>query len=179
MNAETESIRVTSVTIALEDQTITLESDAIPVAKLRFSLGSIYFEPLRPVAEGQVSDLGQDAAAQSSTTVEDLEPVEKDRPVILQGKILGRVREGRPDSRGRKTAWGRFAAHDDGAENAHLYSATFHRACAGTVLGLPPDSHLVVEGYIHPSTDPEGGRLDSLSVFRLVKRAKPPQESAG
>ncbi len=178
MSKEQESIRVTTIRIALEDQSVTLDSSTGPLAKLTFSSGSIYFQAAAESPSGApISDaisLGGPRSHDTSPTVadpEDIEPQEeKQRPVVLQGRLLGRVREGRPDSRGRKTAWARFAAHEDGQDKPHLYSATFHRGSAAGVLALPADSRLVVEGYVHQSNDPEGERMDTLSVFRLLKR---------
>ena len=42
----------------------------------------------------------------------------RQQPVVLTGRIKSRPRQGNPDSRGRPTAWARFAAHQEGRETA-------------------------------------------------------------
>src|SRR5947199_5913137 len=103
MKSEIEPIKITSLRIELESQTITLESDTVPVGRFRFALGGLYYEPPQIAASNAETDQPESATTPINAA-EDLEHGEKDQSVVLQGKILGRVREGRPDSRGRKTA---------------------------------------------------------------------------
>jgi len=93
---------------------------------------------------------------------------EKERTLVLSGRLRSKPREGRPDSRGNATSWARFAAHEDDREGAHMFSATFHRHSARIALGLPAGAPLTVEGYSHDSGDPTGKRLDTLSVINLL-----------
>jgi hypothetical protein len=95
---------------------------------------------------------------------------EKQQPTVLNGRVLGRVRKGRPDAQGHDTAWARFAAHEEGRDDAHIYSTTFHRGSARLAMALLENAHITVEGYPHPANDPAGKRLDTLSVFRLLHR---------
>lgn len=88
------------------------------------------------------------------------------RTVRLVGRLKSTPREGRPDGRGRPTAWAKLAVHQEGRESAHMYSATFHAATTSKVLALAADSQIIVEGYIRASNDPS--RMDALSVFSLV-----------
>ena len=105
-------------------------------------------------------------AASASRAVPELR--EKEPTVVLSGKLMSQPRQGNPDSRGKPTAWARFAAHVETEDDAHLYNATFHKHTAAIALGLAQDSPVTVEGYPHPSSDPTGKRLDTLSVINLV-----------
>jgi hypothetical protein len=180
VSREQEPIPISNIRIGLSDQSITFESDNAELARLTYTEGKLYFQ--RPIltAEAPTSlpESGEGERADGDvpplSCLEDAEHSEKQRPLVLQGRLLGQAREGKPDSRGRRTAWARFAAHQEGSENAVIYSATFHRSSAPQALSLPPDSRAVVQGYVHPSSDPEGGRLDSISVFRFLRQRNEP-----
>lgn len=162
---------ITSLRFNLAERSLTLESDEQPFARVTFSSGTIYFQSIQ---ESAAELAASETAVETDSTAEATPPREKDPAVILTGKLLGRARQGRPNSQGHETAWARLAAHEAGREDAHVYSTTFHRRSARIALGLPDNADVCVEGFPHPSNDPTGKRLDTLSVFRFV-----PNQSEG
>lgn len=174
-----ECVPVTAIRIDLSDLSITFEADKKPIAKLGLSAGTIYFQipSLSPSAaritaggdEGDSESPAEDSAPSEATK-------EKERSVVFSGRLKSRPRQGKPDSQGHPTAWARLAVHEEGRDDAHMFSATFHRGSARIALNLPVDAQVRVEGYPHPSNDPEGKRLDTLSVFRFLS-APTKQES--
>jgi hypothetical protein len=103
-----------------------------------------------------------------STIPVELAPAEeeKESTVTLAGRLKSVPKEGRPDGSGFPTAWARFAAHEEGSGQAHMYIATFHRKARDIALTLKPDSQIIVEGYPHPASQPD--RMDTLSVVHLI-----------
>jgi hypothetical protein len=104
------------------------------------------------------------------------EPVEeKESTVTLSGRLKSVPKEGRVDGSGFPTAWARFAAHQEGSNQAHMYLATFHRKSREIALGLKPDAHIIVECYPpHPANEP--GKSDTLSVIHIINYpGKPPK----
>ena len=61
-------------------------------------------------------------------------------------------------------------------EGPYLYSATFHRHTAEIVLSLPKEAQITVQGYIHPSGDPTGKRMDTCPVINLLSYPGKPEE---
>jgi hypothetical protein len=113
-----------------------------------------------------------------STTPVELPPAEpeetKESTVTLSGRLKSIPKEGRPDNSGFPTAWARFAAHEEGSNQAHMYLATFHRHSREIALGLKVDSPIIVEGYPHPSTEP--GKSDTLSVIHIINYTGKPSK---
>lgn len=101
---------------------------------------------------------------------------EKPKAVTLQGKLKSKPQAGRPDSRGKPTAWARFAAHEEEHDGAHLYSTTVHKHTVELALGLEKDAPLTVQGYPHLQEDPGTKRLDTLSVITLLEQPGKPQK---
>jgi hypothetical protein len=91
---------------------------------------------------------------------------EKESTVTLAGRLKSQPKEGRPDGSGFPTAWARFAAHEEGSGQAHMYIATFHRKAMDIALGLKPESQIIVEGYPHKATQPD--KSDTLSVIHII-----------
>jgi hypothetical protein len=141
---------------------------------------------LRLTSQGIVFQFGESVSAQSDrsaaaipTPSENVAPgaeAERDKPLTLQGKLKGAPKLGRPDAKGNKTAWARFAAHDADREGAHLYSATFHRHTADIALGLESGASLTLQGYPHEQSDPASKRMDTLSVINVLDYPGKPQE---
>jgi len=105
-------------------------------------------------------------------------PREKEPTITVTGRLKTEPREGRPDSRGNPTAWARLTAHEEGREDAHLYSATFHRHTAKIALGLEREAQITVQGYAHLSEDPGAKRLDTISVVNILNYSgKPAKQS--
>ena len=180
---EQNLVPLRAIRIDLAERSITLETAEEPVAKLVFSSGTIYFQ--KPAAEPSEGLITPD---EGPGDVSDPEPVaagdipgsrERQQALILSGKLKSKPRQGRPDSQGRPTTWARLAVHDEDQDNAHIFSATFHRGSASIALGLPMDAAVTVEGYAHPSNDPDGKRLDTLSVFRFLNYPGKPEPAAG
>jgi hypothetical protein len=91
---------------------------------------------------------------------------EKESTITLSGRLKSIPKEGRVDGSGFPTAWARFAAHEAGVNQAHMYLATFHRHSREIALGLKIDAPIIVEGYPHTSTEP--GKTDTLSVVHII-----------
>jgi hypothetical protein len=94
------------------------------------------------------------------------EEPEKEPTVKLSGRLKSQPKAGRPDGSGFPTAWARFAAHEEGSGQAHMYIATFHRKAMDIALGLKPESQIIVEGYPHKATQPD--KSDTLSVVHII-----------
>jgi hypothetical protein len=84
----------------------------------------------------------------------------------ITGKLKSQPREGRSDGAGNPTAWAKLAAHEEGRDEAHMYSATFHRHTVALALRLEKEMIVTVKGYVRESADPT--RMDGLSVFGVI-----------
>src|SRR5947209_2472013 len=96
---------------------INFEERSIEFEDTHGTVGRIVFAGERLLVEGRPLTLA--AAAEESG-----EQREKQATVTLAGTLVTQPVQGKPDARGRGTAWARFAAHEEGQEDAHLYSAT-------------------------------------------------------
>ena len=177
---------LTGIRLDLTERSIAFEAGAEVVGKLTLAPEGILFEA--PPPAGSFLEPGAAAEVVTGELVDDETPTTtagEDRPeqpepgeqsprtelegrVTLAGRLKTTPREGKPDRRGNPTAWARFAAHVEGEDGPHLYSATFHRHTAAIALTLEKDAPITVDGYAHPSRDPAGTRLDTLSVVNLV-----------
>ena len=171
--------RLKSIKLDLEKRYLQIESSEATILRLSLTPQGIAWELLQPptitIARSVERLVGAaEAEAESSTPAEASEG--KERPTVYEftGKLKGQAREGRPDGRGRKTAWGRLAVHEEGQEQARMLSATFTRHTANLALTLPADAQITAQGYIRPSEDPS--RMDSYYIFNLVSYpGKPPK----
>jgi hypothetical protein len=185
MSQEHESRPITGIHINLQDISLTLESDGHPVATLTFSPhGTLSFHPSSHTAEIQSGDdtleepggsngdaAASGANAEPADAVEDAaagKSKEKAQTVVVTGRLKSQPQAGRPDRRGKPTAWARFATHEDGNPDAHLYLATFHRHTTRIALSLPQGAPITAEGYAHPADDPSGKRTDTFSIINLL-----------
>jgi hypothetical protein len=169
-----EEIRLTAIHINLVDHVVTLDAQDGRKAKLAFGEPHTLFEAHSqqqpaPLTE---SDTPDELVAEPEEDAWD-EPVpvqveqrEKQETVVLTGRLRTKPKAGRPDSQGRATAWARLAVHEEGTDQAQLYSATFHRHTAAITLGLSRGDQVTVEGYPHEG-DAARNRLDTLSVIAL------------
>lgn len=192
--SEASISRIQSIHIDLEAQSIeTLAHDGI-VVRFTFSPEGIFQQLLaggslegatrrllsasRPEAEGETkaeTDAGVESPAPA--TEEAAAPREKQPALVLPGKIQTKPMEGRPDGRGKPTAWARFLAHMDGQEGATLLSATFHNRTRDIALGLSDGDAITAQGYLHLSRNAE--RLSTFSVFHLINYpGKPSSQSS-
>ena len=184
MSKESISARVTlsGIHLNLDERSITFEADRQPVARVTLAPEGVIFEAIPPT-DGPTLPAETMAEIPTSATPEPTPRREPEPRSVLPGKLKTKPRAGKPDRRGNPTAWARFAAHIEGEDEAHLFSATFHRHTAKIALTLERNDPLTIEGYAHPSTDPAGTRLDSFSVINLVaypgkgERAEAPQGS--
>jgi hypothetical protein len=110
-----------------------------------------------------------------SPTLTDLPPAsdedttqapETNPTVTLVGKLKSQPKEGSVDGSGFPTAWARFAAHEEGARQAHMYIATFHRKTREVALGLKPENQIIIEGYPHDRS--RDGKADTFSVIHII-----------
>ena len=160
-------IILSGVHLNLDERSITFEADQQPVAKVSLAPEGVIFETIPPA---DLPTLPAETIAEIAEPADE-PPEERREPesrTVLPGKLKTKPREGKPDRRGNPTAWARFAAHIDGEDEAHLYSATFHRHTAKIALTLERNDPLTIEGYAHPSRDPESKRLDTFSVINLI-----------
>jgi hypothetical protein len=101
---------------------------------------------------------------------------EKQPALVLPGRLQTKPMDGRPDGRGKPTAWARLLAHLEDREGAVLLSVTFHNRTRDIALGLVDGDAITAQGYLHPSRDPE--RLSTFSVFHLINYpGKPSRKS--
>jgi hypothetical protein len=172
---EGERIALTRVEFDIAGRSITLEAGDKPIARLTFSSGTIYFQTPALSLSGDAISTAElpggipspdDAPVAEDRTIDAEVSQERERPVVLSGRLKSKPREGRPDGRGNPTAWARLAAHEDGDEKARLYSTTFHRHTARIALGLDLNAPITVQAYRHLYDDPE--RMDTLSVINIV-----------
>lgn len=165
-------VNLTAIHLDLTERTVSFQAGEETVGKVTLAPQGIIFEAFPTVDElPHLADeaevvTGELVASEEATNQESR--VEREGRVTLSGRLKTKPRAGKPDRRGNPTAWARFAAHVEGEDGPHLYSATFHRHTAKIALGLERDAALTVEGYAHPSRDPAGTRLDTLSVVNLV-----------
>lgn len=160
---------IRSINIDLEAKAITVHATDHSAARFTLSPHGVIFEHF-PQSEA--------LAAPASTTAElpATAAPEKERAITLSGKLKSQPREGRPDSAGNPTAWGRFAAHEetpDGKSQAHMFLATFHGDNRAIALRLGVDTPLEVKGFPRPTT--EQGKLDGLSVVEIIRIGDTPQ----
>lgn len=157
---------LTAIHIDLQQRSVTLEGAARPAIRLSWSPRGVLYELLAPPGEATSSP----ASPITERAVECLiSPTQEKEPTVtLTGRLKSQPRAGRPDARGNPTAWARFAAHDEATDALKLYSVTFHRHTAKIALGLERNAQVTVQGYAHPSNDPAGKRLDTLSVINIV-----------
>ncbi len=100
---------------------------------------------------------------------------EKQTTVTVTGTLQTTPRTGNSDAKGHQTAWALVAAHVEGEESPHLYSATFHRQAVKTALGLPRDAQVTIKGYAHPKQGDQ--RNDTFSVIAIIEYpGKPAKE---
>ena len=160
---ETGPVSLTAIHIDLKELSITFEAAEDRATRLTFSPRGVLYEILRldPATRRGVERLVSAGADASQGR-------EKEPTVTVTGRLKSRPREGRPDARGRPTAWARLAVHEEGRPDAHLYSATFHRHTASIALSLPKDAQITVQGYAHTSDDPTAKRMDTFSVVNIV-----------
>lgn len=109
----------------------------------------------------------------SSTHEADAETAQKpaaessgQKTVRLAGRLKSTPRPGRPDGRGRPTAWAKLAVHEDGRDSARMFSTTFHGGTANKALTLAVETVVVVDGYLRVSDDPK--RMDAFSCFAIL-----------
>ena len=189
MPAEREpsaSLPLTGIHINLRDRAIEFENERGTIARIVFTGETVLVEGEGLALPASIPEADSHAEASPAPTQE-TPPVsaivaaapearEHQPTTVLSGRLLTQPREGKSDSRGKPTAWARFAAHEEGRDEAHLYSATFHRHTAAIALGLANGSPLTVEGYPHLHADPADKRLDTLSVINLVAYPEKPEK---
>lgn len=171
--------RLKSIKLDLEKRYLQIESTDAVAIRLSLTPQGIAWELLQPptiTTARAVDRLIETAEAQPvAEAAIPTEGKEKSTIYTYTGKIKGQVREGRPDPQGKKTAWARFAVHEEGQEEARMLSADFRRHTANLALSLPADAQITAQGYIRLSEDPK--RMDSYYIFNLVNYpGKPPKQ---
>jgi len=175
-----KDIRLTGIHIDLLDHIVTLEAQDGRKAKLSFAQPTTLFQRSIPPTEPDTADELVDDS-DSSWPESDAAPQEsreKQRTVVLLGRLQTKPKAGRPDRQGRPTAWARLAVEEEDAGQAHLYSATFYRASTAIAVALPRGAQVTLEGYPRAG-DAAKKRLDTLSVIALHEYPGKPTTSAG
>ncbi|HCF99667.1 MAG TPA: hypothetical protein DEV93_03895 [Chloroflexi bacterium] len=165
---ESEPIRLTGVHLDLVHFVLTLENHDGRKALYSFAPVGTVFNASAQAVPSLTDALQEPAVGPTASPDSPPNQREKQPTVMLSGKLMTQPKPGRPDTRGKPTAWARFAAHEEGADEAHLYSATFHRHTTAIALGLPKGTPVTVEGYAHERQDRSGKRMDTLSVINVV-----------
>lgn len=147
-------ITVTTIHIDLKERIVSFEHEGEEIAKVSFANEGVVFVRGDQESLPASSETGPKAAKESEPRV------------VLTGRLKTKLREGRPDRNGRPTAYGKFAAHVEGEDQAQMYIATFHRHTTKIALSLPRDVQITVDGYPHESNSPK--RLPTFSVINLV-----------
>jgi hypothetical protein len=176
-----KDIRLTGIHIDLIDQVVTLEAQDGRKARLSFGQPTTLFETHpRPPTEADTPDelVSDDESGWSEPDSVRQRSPEQQQTVVLNGQLRTQPKAGRPDRQGRPTAWARLAVSEEGAELAHLYTATFYRATTAIALRLSKGSQLTVEGYPHAG-DATKKRLDTLSVIALHEYPGRPNKQGG
>lgn len=145
--------------------TITLESadgTTVEFKVVRESMMSIEPSPGNEVPSAAQHDVP------TSGPVADTAPTgsSTQKTVRLVGKLKSTPRAGRPDGKGRPTAWAKLAVHEDGRDGARMFSTTFHGSTTNKALALLTDTIVIVEGYLRLSDDPK--RMDAFSAFNVI-----------
>jgi hypothetical protein len=175
-------IRLTGIHIDLVDQIVTLEAQDGRRAKLSFGQPTTILGAHPPLPTGGdtpdelVADDGDTGWLEPDSLPQ--ESRERQRTLILSGRLRSQPKAGRPDRQGRPTAWARLAVQDEGADQPHLYSATFYRATTAIALGLPRGAQVTLEGYPHAG-DLAKKRLDTLAVIALHEYPGKPTKQTG
>lgn len=173
-------VQLTGIHLDLEHKRLLLAAGHELVATLTLTPEGVIFNarsiaaPVPVMAEEPASPEADTSPLPVSTPLD--AETEKPKAVTLQGKLKSKPQAGRPDSRGKPTAWARFAAHEEEHDGAHLYSTTFHKHTVELALGLDKDTPLTVQGYPHLQEDPGTKRLDTLSVINLLEYPGKPQK---
>ncbi len=151
--------RLKSVHLDLHERSLTFTADDETATRLTLTPEGVLYELLdrSPITGRSVEKVLSPA-----------ETREKQPVVTIAGRLKTQPKEGRPDGRGNPTSWAVFAAHEEGSDEPHMYSATFHRHTAKLALSLSQDAQVTAQGYVRPSTEPEGKRMDGFSIFNLV-----------
>jgi len=158
---------VTGIYIDLPQRKLVFDVDGQPQVILRLASYGLVLE--------QVAEL-EEAELEATAPQQELQP---EKTVTLTGRLHTTPKPGRADRAGNPTAYAQFAAHVEGEPEVHLYVATFHRGTDQLALKLRQQAQITVEGYPHVG-DPSGGRLDTLSVIRLLDYPgkNPPRRSS-
>jgi hypothetical protein len=157
---ESGPVQLRAIQIDLHERSITLEASDRTAVRLTYSPSGVLYELLGAAASAE--DVARELRTESGTVATQ----EKQPTVTVTGKLKSQPRQGEPDQSGNPTAWAKLAVHDEGSDQAKLYSTTFHRHTARLALSLRRDDRVTVTGYTRSSKNPE--RMDSLSVFAFV-----------
>jgi hypothetical protein len=181
MSKESQPTPVTAIHLDLKARSLTVEAADEPVAKFTLAGHGLIFEDPRAAAPRLPSAVEATGEAQSLpvqevATPEAAESAERESTVVVSGRLRSAPKAGKVDRRGKPTAWARFAAHEEERDQAHMYLATFHRHTAEIALSLRRGAALTVQGYPHPSHDPQ--KMDTFSVINLVDYPDKPPKAA-
>jgi len=173
-----DPLKLRSIKLDFEKQRIQIELTDATALRFDFTPQGILAEWLQPptITTARAVDRLVEAA-EAQTEPEPAATAEgKEKPTVytFTGRIKGQVREGRADPQGKKTAWGNFAVHEEGNDEARMLLADFRRHTANIALSLPANAQITAQGYIRPSDTP--GRKDSYYIFQILDHPGKRQE---
>jgi hypothetical protein len=173
-------IGITGISLDFDRRSLSLTTADRHLATIRLAPEGLIFEaavpPSHEVSPATIRSSESQSGVEAMTADPGVSDSEKVRASVFQGKLKSKPIPGRPDARGKPTAWARFAAHDADQEGAHLYSATFHRHTANLALSMDKDAQLTVQGFPHEQNDPDSRRLDTLSVINVLDYPGKPED---
>lgn len=167
---ESQVARLTAIHVDLVGRSITFEAGREAATKLTLTPEGITYELI--AASGPAITERSVERLQGAAEGKEREPI-----ATLTGRLKTQPKEGRADRNGKPTSWAKFAVHEEGRDDARMYSTTFHRHTAAIALGLPRDALVTLQGYVRESKNPQ--RMDSLSVFNLLAYPGKPGKAAG
>jgi hypothetical protein len=153
---------------AASQRAAVLQDDAVPVADSFLKETSPQLVENPPPASAPIVANADSQPAAPEAATDDLAPeARRGKQRILKGRLKSTPRDGKTDSKGRPTAWAKFAAHDDETGGSMMLSTTFHNWTKDIALRLREEQQIVVQGYYRPNSIPN--RLDGLSVFQFIE----------
>jgi hypothetical protein len=166
---------LSSIHIDLGERSITFTILDELATKLTFTPRGVLYQLLGGASMLESATAEAPVAAEIEATPVDA-PKEKEPTTVISGRLKSTPKLGEADRSGNPTAWARLAAHAEGEQEAHMYSATFHRHTAKIAQTLQAGAQVTVEGYPHPSK--REGRMDTFSVINLLRYPGKPERGS-
>lgn len=168
-----QTSRVSRIHIDLDERSLTVETADDRATRLIFTPTGVLYQLLNVAGVAAQPARGLPAQGEQAPTASD-KSSEREPTTVVSGRLKTTPKIGEPDRAGNPTAWARLAAHQEGEQDAHMYSCTFHRHTAKIALSLQAGAQVTVEGYAHPSK--REGRMDTFSVINILRYPGKPEK---